>query len=122
MPYECKVRSIEFLERRGSSDGACDKGSAVIRVQLEDGKRSVFTVATMDEPSRWVDENKGGFRLGPPVLFVRSLAEESVAGAVAAMAADMGGFWLRYYNSEKRPAAAPAPQAQAPSTTKKKAA
>ncbi|MBI5883312.1 MAG: hypothetical protein HZB91_09440 [Elusimicrobia bacterium] len=100
MPYQCKVSAVEFVEPPAD----LSSGTAVVRVKLEDGKQSVFTVATMDTPGRWLKEAKSPFRLGRPVLFVRSLQQQAVANAVNWMAADMGGFWLRYYNSEKRPA------------------
>ncbi|MBI5622707.1 MAG: hypothetical protein HY924_02900 [Elusimicrobia bacterium] len=107
MAYQCKVSSWEFVEPPADPSS----GSASVRVRLEDGKQSVFSVATIDAPGRWLKEGKGGYRLGKPVLFVRSLSGGSVTQALNWMAADMGGFWLRYYNSEKRPAA-PAPVAQ----------
>jgi hypothetical protein len=97
MPYQCKVSSVEF---EGAPDPS--SGTALVRVRLEDGKQSVFTAATMDAPARWLKKGKAGFRVGRPVLFVRSLEPAAVADAVNWMAADMGGFWLRYYNSEKR--------------------
>ena len=91
MPYQCKVSAVEFVEPPADTFS----GTAVVRVRLEDGKQSIFTVATMDTPGRWLKEGKSPFRLGKPVLFVRSLQQQAVANAVAWMAADMGGFWLR---------------------------
>lgn len=118
MPYECKVSTVEFVDPPADPSS----GTARVRVSLVDGKQSVFTVATMDSPARWLREGKEGFRLGKPVLFVRSLDTRAVAAAVAWMAADMGGFWLRYYNSEKRPSptgtAAASSSAQKPAKKK----
>ncbi|MBI5210054.1 MAG: hypothetical protein HY927_08790 [Elusimicrobia bacterium] len=96
MPAQCRISSIELAEPH-------EAGCARAVVKLEDGKASTFIVATLDQPRRWTAESKAGFRLTNPVLFVRSLDEEAVAQAMGWMAMDMGGFWLRYYNSEKRP-------------------
>lgn len=74
-------------------------GETRVTVSMEGGKASSFTAATYDRPAAWVAAEKGGFWLGEPVLFARSLDEATVRAAVEAMAAHLGGYWLRYYRA-----------------------
>ncbi|MDE2040029.1 MAG: hypothetical protein KGO96_01590 [Elusimicrobia bacterium] len=91
-----RIASLAFLPEGPAVARDPASGSAALRAQLEDGKRSTFLVATPDQPASWAA--KEGWSFGPPVLFVRRLDEETVAQAAQAMAAEMGGYWLRYYN------------------------
>src|SRR6266704_2202626 len=78
-----------------------ESGQAEVQVHFQDGKQSTFIAATPDQPSLWIERGKLGWHFGNPVLFVNRLDRPSVEAAVATMASDMGGYWLRYYNSPK---------------------
>mgnify|MGYP001578910645 CR=1 FL=1 len=90
-----RIKSLEFLDR--DPKAAPESGGARLRADLEDGGESRFSVATPDQPGRRLQ--KAEFSFGEPVLFVRRLDEPTVAAAAQAMASDMGGYWLRYYNT-----------------------
>lgn len=92
MPGIPQIRSIEFLKRPAA-------GRAEVLVRLEDGSSSSFIVATPEQPGAALKADKADFSFGTPVLFVSSLDEAGIGEAVTAMAADIGGFWLRYYNT-----------------------
>jgi hypothetical protein len=98
-----RVLSVKFL------DPAPEGGAGEARVQavLEGGGESTFLAATYDRPAAWTKARKGGFWFSEPVLYVRRLDSASVRAAVDAMAAELGGFWLRYYRAAAV-AAAPA--------------
>ncbi len=74
-------------------------GQSDVEVRFEDGGISSFLAATPDQPALWIQDGKRGWHFGSPVLFVGSLDRACVEKAVQAMAYDMGGYWLRYYNS-----------------------
>jgi len=93
-----RVRRIEFLSTPPENP---DSGGADVRVSLEDGSASSFGVLTPSHAGHRMNEAGQDFSYGDPVLFVRRLDQEGLAQAVAAMAADMSGFWLRYYNSKR---------------------
>jgi len=101
-----RIRSLEFVP--ADKELSPESAGSGLRAGLEDGGESTFFVATPDQPARWLEQSE--FSFGAPVLFVRRLDQENVAEAAQAMAADMGGYWLRYYNSvgEATPDAAPA--------------
>ncbi len=90
-----RIASLDFLDPLPAS-GA---GQARVRVGLDVGRESVFVAASYDRPAAWTQENRGGFHFSQPVLYVRRLDEATVRAAAAAMAAELGGFWLRYYRS-----------------------
>ncbi len=96
MPANPKIDTFEFLTPAKSVSGT---GSHKIEVTMADGTLTSFFVATPDQTKLWADKNKKGYAFGPPILFVRSLDEETVREALDYMAEDMGGYWLRYYNS-----------------------
>src|SRR5947209_16968546 len=91
-----RIAALDFLNEANATLEP-SSGSVGLRASLEDGKQSVFQVATADQPARWVEGE--GFSFGAPVLFVKRLDQETVAQAAQSMAAEMGGYWLRYYNS-----------------------
>ncbi|MFI5361036.1 MAG: hypothetical protein ACHQ49_03615 [Elusimicrobiota bacterium] len=95
-----QVAFIDFLDTLERSNP--DSGEARLRVGLEDGRESSFLAATFDRPEAWM--KKGGIPhwFAEPVLYVRRLDEATVRAAVNAMAADLGGYWLRYYRSAPR--------------------
>jgi hypothetical protein len=72
---------------------------ARVRVDIEGGRESTFLAATFDRPEAWTKSRKGGFWFAEPALYARRLDAASVRAAVDAMAADLGGFWLRYYRA-----------------------
>lgn len=92
-----RIESIEFFGEPGSLDPA--SGECRLRVGLEGGRFSTFLAATFDRADSWLKEEKAGFRWSSPVLFVERLDKDTVKAAVERMAADKGGWWLRYYNS-----------------------
>ncbi len=87
-----RIRSIQLLSQPQSD-------RAGVSVGIEDGSLSTFEIATPSAPARILNEPGGDFSCGAPVLFVRRIDQETVGEAIEAMAADIGGFWLRYYNS-----------------------
>ena len=91
-----RVASVEFLDPLPAPGGS---GEARVRVTLEAGRECVFLAATFDRPAAWTKARKGGFWFSQPVLYARALDESTVRAAVDAMAAELGGFWLRYYRS-----------------------
>lgn len=92
-----RIRSIEFISPVGEEASSGD--NADVQVKLEDGSSSSFVAATPDQPGRWMDNDREDFSFGTPTLFIARLEREAVAEAVQAMAQDMGGYWLRYFNS-----------------------
>jgi hypothetical protein len=86
------VASVEFAAPQDPASG-----EARLRVSLADGRVSEFDAATFDRAAAWLGKKNAAWR--PPVLFVARLDAPSVRAAVDAMAAEMGGYWLRYYHS-----------------------
>ena len=118
-----RIAALEFLPHDPNREPVPESDSVGLKAALEDGKVSVFQVATADQPGQWVSDE--GFSFGAPVLFVKRLDREIVADAAQAMASEMGGYWLRYYNSPGervagQPAAKP-PKAKAKPKPAKKA-
>ncbi len=87
-----RIRSIAF-----TAPGPELQADKAVTVELEDGSVSSFAVSAPEEPGRRLAAGED-FSCGAPVLFVRRVDEENVGEAVEAMAADIGAFWLRYYN------------------------
>ena len=92
-----RVSSIEFLSPQAGLKASGD--NVDVQVRLEDGSFSSFVAATPDQPAAWMRGNKADFSFGTPLLFASSLDRETVGSAVEAMASEMSGYWLRYYNS-----------------------
>jgi len=92
-----KIAFVDFLDSLDRADPA--SGEARVRVGLEGGRESTFLAATFDRPAAWMKERKLDHWFDEPVLYVRRLDAETVRAAVAAMAADLGGYWLRYYRA-----------------------
>lgn len=92
-----RIAFVDFLDSLDRADPA--SGEARVRVGLEGGRESVFLAATFDRPAVWMKERKLDHWFDEPVLYVRRLDAETVRAAVAAMAADLGGYWLRYYRA-----------------------
>ncbi|NNN05805.1 MAG: hypothetical protein HKL90_07875 [Elusimicrobia bacterium] len=90
-----RIASLDFLDPLPAS-GA---GEVRVRVGLDVGRESVFVAASYDRPAAWTAESRGGFHFSQPVLHARRLDEATVRAAASAMAAELGGFWLRYYRS-----------------------
>ena len=91
-----KVASVSFDAPKDLSSG-----EAQLTVSYEDGGSSTFLVATFDRAEEWMKKAKSKAWWSAPVLFVASLDKPTVDAAVGAMAAEMGGYWLRYYNRRK---------------------
>lgn len=88
-------------------------GEAEVLVSLEDGRTSRFLAATPDRAGRWMAESGLESVFRPPVLYVARFDDAAVADAVQTMAAELGGYWLRYYNSKTPPPPKPAELASA---------
>ncbi|HEX4047318.1 MAG TPA: hypothetical protein VH309_05765 [Elusimicrobiota bacterium] len=92
-----KVAFVDFLDALERLNPG--SGETHVRVGLDGGRESSFLVATFDRPEAWMKAGKASHWFAEPVLYVRRLDEATVRAAVAAMAADLGGYWLRYYRS-----------------------
>jgi hypothetical protein len=92
-----RIAFVDFLDSLDRVDPA--SGEARVRVGLEGGRESTFLAATYDRPELWMRERKLDHSFAEPVLYVRRLDEATVRAAVNAMAADLGGYWLRYYRA-----------------------
>jgi hypothetical protein len=90
-----KLASVELLDP--VTDPA--SGEARVRATLEGGKESVFLAATFDRPEAWMKDKKLDHWFAEPILYVSRLEEPLVREAVAAMAAELGAYWLRYYRA-----------------------
>lgn len=95
-----RVAFVDFLDSLERLDPA--SGQARVRVGLEGGRESAFLAATFDRPEAWMREGKRDHWFAEPVLYVKRLDEATVHAAVSAMAADLGGYWLRYYRAAPR--------------------
>lgn len=92
-----RIAFVDFLDSLDRKDPA--SGEARVRAGLEGGRESTFLAATFDRPAVWMKARRLDHWFDEPVLYVRRLDEETVRAAVAAMAADLGGYWLRYYRA-----------------------
>jgi len=99
-----RVRSIKLL--RGNARPDSPRDSARIQVRLEDGSLSSFVAATPDCPAARMKTAKQTYSFSTPILFVEKIDEETLGEAVVAMAEEMSGYWLRYYNSPGKPSRA----------------
>jgi hypothetical protein len=90
------VASIDFTPPEDPASGDCELAQS-----FEGGGGSTFAVATFDRAEAWMKKAKAKAWWSPPVLFVERLDAATVRAAVEAMAAEMGGYWLRYYNRRK---------------------
>jgi hypothetical protein len=91
------VASIDFAPPEDVSSGDCE-----LTVAFEGGGGSTFKAATFDRAEAWMAGAKSKAWWSEPVLFVEKLDPETVRAAVDAMAAEMGGYWLRYYHRRKK--------------------
>ncbi|MBI3548629.1 MAG: hypothetical protein HY078_06200 [Elusimicrobia bacterium] len=92
-----RIRSID-LDKQPKDPG---RGNIGVRVALEQGRICRFSVATIGMPLEWVAD--ADFAFSSPVLFVKDLRKSSIEEAIGAMAAEMSGYWLRYYNTQNGP-------------------
>ncbi|MDE2491037.1 MAG: hypothetical protein KGM24_09315 [Elusimicrobia bacterium] len=90
-----RVASVELLDH--VADPA--SGQSRVRVALEGGASASFLSATFDRPAAWMKEKKLDHWFDEPVLYVGRLDPETLRAAADAMAADLGGYWLRYYRA-----------------------
>ena len=97
MPGIPAILSIRFVPPSDKPES----GSVTLEVSLEDGKTSSFMAATPDGVRGWMAERADDFAFGAPVLFAKDLEEETLGRSIEAMASDMSGYWLRYYNTPK---------------------
>ena len=91
-----KVAEVSFVPPADPASGDCE-----LTVSFEGGGGSTFVAATFDRAEAWMKKSKAKAWWSPPVLFVASLDPATVRAAVDAMAAEMGGYWLRYYHRRK---------------------
>ena len=92
-----QVVFVDFLDSLQRADPA--SGETRVHVGLDGGAQSSFLAATFDRPEAWMKKGKRGHWFAEPVLYVRRLDEPTVRAAVDAMAAELGGYWLRYYRA-----------------------
>jgi len=92
-----RVTFVDFLDSLEREDST--SGQARVRVGLEGGRESVFLAATFDRPEAWMKAGKLDHWFDEPVLYVRRLDAPTARAAVEAMAAELGGYWLRYYRA-----------------------
>jgi len=92
-----RVEYVDFLDSLERVDPA--SGEARVRVGLEGGKESSFRAATFERPEAWMKEAKLDHWFAEPVLYVKRIEEALIRKAVDAMAAELGGYWLRYYRA-----------------------
>lgn len=92
-----QVASIDFAAPADVSSGDCE-----LTVAFTGGGGSTFKIATFDRAEAWMAGSKTKAWWSEPVLFVADLKTETVRAAVDAMAAEMGGYWLRYYHRRKK--------------------
>ncbi len=97
MAVGCRIKTVETIPPLAKL--APERSDADVSVRMEDGSASSFVVATPDKPGDWMEANGKGYSFGTPVLFVSRLDKAGLDSALAAMAQDMGGYWMRYYNS-----------------------
>ncbi|MEK7388491.1 MAG: hypothetical protein AAB036_02210 [Elusimicrobiota bacterium] len=94
-----KIESIDFLTPLDRIDPV--SGDCELHVTFADGGSSRFRAATFDRAQTWMRTSRRQAWWSAPVLFVARLDRDTVTAAVSAMAAEMGGYWLRYYNQRK---------------------
>lgn len=87
--------AIEALEVRPQPSGRAE-----VEIRLSNGKTVLLAAAAASSAPEWVA--KEGLAWGPPTLYLKSLEPEEVRRAVEAMAAELSGYWLRYYGSATR--------------------
>ncbi len=97
MPPAPKVAFIDFLDAIERVDPA--SGEVRVCVGLDGGKESAFRVATFDRPGAWMKDAKLDHWFAEPVLYVKVLDVRTIHAAVHVMAAELGGYWLRYYRT-----------------------
>ncbi len=106
------VASVSAVEIGEPADSP--RGRTPVRVRFDDGRESSFEAAAAAQPAEWIKAK--GWSFGPPTLYVAGLERPAIEAAVAAMAQDMGGYWLRYYNT---PAQAAKPEKKGAKTALK---
>lgn len=83
-----------------------ERGAEIaVKISLADGSVVSVLATAPDRPAAWVAAG-GGFSFGKPALFLRGLADGDIQAGASALAQDLGGYWLRYYNSLGRAAKA----------------
>lgn len=100
-------RLVSFRLVDAPARGGLASGQARVIATPAGGRESSFLAATFDRPEAWMADGRADW-FEEPVLYVRRLDEAAVRAAADAMAAELGGYWLRYYRA---PAAPPAPAA-----------
>ncbi len=97
------------LELQSLHIDAPQDGRTALDATLSNGKQYRLWAATPDAASLWVKES--GLHWGVPHLYVRTLEDDVLRGAVMAMASDLSGYWLSYCAraARERPAETPAP-------------
>ena len=73
-------------------------GRLELCVELEGGSKARIVVETPDSIDGRLKKQDKGYAFGAPVLFVERLEKEVVEKAVRAMARELSGYWLRFYD------------------------
>jgi hypothetical protein len=87
------------------SIGAVSSGEAPVHVRLSGGGRAAFRAVEFDRPEQRLLTSASSYWAAHAVVHVSSINRRTVQAAVAAMSADLGGYWLRYYRNAKWPRA-----------------
>ncbi len=96
MTYSPRIKAIK--PRDAKAFQKAKSGRLELEVELESGPRATILVETPDQVGAQLKKGRTSFSFGRPVLFVRKLDEETVGGAVSAMAEELSGYWLRFYD------------------------
>jgi len=92
-----KIRSI-LLEPKQDA-GRAKSGEVRVRISLADGSETSVLAATPEQASVWIQEGGAGYSFGKPALYVQRIDDSYIEEGARALTSDLGGYWLRYYNS-----------------------
>ncbi len=95
MSYSPRIKAIKPRDPRAFKDPNASR--LEVDVELENGPASRILVRTPSDALKDCGE-RTPYVFGRPVLFVAKIDEATVAEAVSAMAQELSGYWLRYYD------------------------
>lgn len=95
MSYSPRIKAIKPRDPKAFKDPKA--GRLEVDVELENGPPACILVRTPASMAKDCSEDSP-FAFGRPVLFVAKIDEASVGEAVSAMAQELSGYWLRYYD------------------------
>jgi len=95
MSYSPRIKAIKPRDPKAFSDPKATR--LELDIELENGPASRVLVRTPEDLSGDCGAERP-FAFGRPVLFVAKIDEATVGEAVSAMAQELSGYWLRYYD------------------------